>query len=68
MYHIIMALKFCNARPGWYGDVTATYIRRSEIPSRIYAKHQYRQESEYRSTVVINNPAIITPVHSYHKT
>ena len=27
-----------------YGDVTATYIRRSELPSRIYAKHQYRQE------------------------
>ena len=25
-----------------YGDVTATYIRRSKIPSRIYAKHQYR--------------------------
>ena len=22
-----------------YGDVTATYIRRSKIPSRIYAKH-----------------------------
>jgi len=50
-----------------YGDVTATYIRRSEIPIRIYAKHQYRQESEYGSTVVTNNPAIITPVHSYHK-
>ena len=32
-----------------YGDVTATYIRRSELPSRIYAKHQYRQESEYGS-------------------
>ena len=31
---------------GGYGDVTATYIRRSEIPSRIYAKHQYMQESE----------------------
>jgi len=29
-----------------YGDATATYIRRSEIPSRIYAKLQYRQESE----------------------
>ena len=29
-----------------YGDVTATYIRRSEIPSRIYVKLQYRQESE----------------------
>ena len=33
-----------------YGDVTVTYIRRSKIPSRIYAKHQYRQESEYKST------------------
>ena len=32
-----------------YGDVTATYIRKSEVPSRIYAKHQYRQESEYGS-------------------
>jgi len=29
-----------------YGDATATYIRRSGIPSRIYAKLQYRQESE----------------------
>ena len=25
-----------------YGDVAVTYIRRSEVPSRIYAKHQYR--------------------------
>jgi len=25
-----------------YGDVIATYICRSEIPSYIYAKHQYR--------------------------
>jgi len=33
-------------RSGGYGDVTATYIRRSEIPSRIYAKLQYRQKSE----------------------
>ena len=29
-----------------YGDATATYICRSEIPSRIYAKLQYRQELE----------------------
>ena len=43
-------------RSGGYGDVTATYIRRSEIPSRIYAKHQYRKESEYESTVVIYIP------------
>jgi len=35
-----------------YGDVTATYIRRSKKPSRIYAKHQYRQESECGSTKV----------------
>ena len=40
----------CDA-PIWrVGDVTATYIRKSEIPSCIYAKHQYRQESEYGST------------------
>jgi len=32
------------------------YIRRAEIPSRIYAKYQYRQESECRSTVVIYIP------------
>ena len=37
-----------------YGDVTAMYIHRSEKPSRIYAKHQYRQESECGSIVVIN--------------
>ena len=41
-----------------YGDVTATYIRRSEIPSRIYAKHQYRQESEYGSTVITRHDII----------
>ena len=39
-----------------YGDVTAMYIRRSEIPSRIYAKHQYMQESECESTVVVHFP------------
>ena len=37
----------CNAPIPRYGDVTATYIRRSEIPLRIYAKHQYKQGSEY---------------------
>ena len=39
-----------------YGDVTVTYIRRSEIPSCIYAKHQCKKESEYGSTVVIYIP------------
>ena len=39
-----------------YGDVTVTYICRSEIPSRIYVKHQYRRESECGSTVVIYIP------------
>ena len=39
-----------------YRDATAMFIRRSEIPSRIYAKHQYRQESECGSTMVIYIP------------
>jgi len=43
-------------RSGGYGDVTVTYIRRSEIPSRIYAKFQYMQNSECESTVVIYIP------------
>jgi len=39
-----------------YEDATATYICRSEIPSHIYAKHQYMQESECESTMVIYIP------------
>ena len=35
---------------GGYGDAIMTYICRSEIPSRIYAKHQYRQVKEYIGT------------------
>ena len=54
-------------RSGGYGDVTATYIRRSEIPSRIYAKHQYREESEYRNTWCITHSNINVQVHSYYK-
>ena len=36
-----------------YGDVTAMYICRAEVPLKIYAKHQHRQESECESIVVI---------------
>jgi len=43
---IYIKFKF-NAPIPRYGDVTVTYIRRSEIPLRIYAKHQYKQGSEY---------------------
>ena len=50
-----------------YGDITATYIRRSKIPLRIYAKHQYRRESECESTVVIYIPTEIAQVHGYHR-
>ena len=50
-----------------YGDVTATYIRRSEIPSRIYAKHQYRQESEYGSMWYIIHSNICVQLQSYHQ-
>jgi len=39
-----------------YGDVTVTYMRMVEGPSHIYAKHQYRQESECGSTIVIYIP------------
>ena len=39
-----------------YGDVTATFIRRVKIPSHMYGKYSYRQESEYESTVVIYIP------------
>jgi len=49
-------LDFVTPRYGGYGDVTATYIHMSEIPSRIYAKHQYKQESECGSTIVIYIP------------
>ena len=50
-----------------YGDVAATYIRRSKIPSRIHAKHQYRKEPEYGSTVKIYILTIIKQVYSYHR-
>jgi len=45
-----------TARSYKYGDIIVTYIRRAEMPSHIYAKPQYMQESEYRSTVVIYIP------------
>ena len=50
-----------------YGDVTATYIRRSELPSRIYAKHQYRQESEYGSKWCIIHSSTYIQLQSYHQ-
>ena len=54
-------------RSGGYRDVTATYIRRSEIPSRIYAKHQYRQESEDGSTWCIIHSNTRVQLQSYHR-
>jgi len=50
-----------------YEDVTVTYIRRSEIPSRIYAKYQYRQESEYENTWCIIHSNIWVQLQSYHQ-
>jgi len=43
-FHIYMVMP----QPRRYGDATAMYTRRAEIPSHIYVKHQYRQE--YKST------------------
>ena len=48
-----------------YEDFTVTYIRRVKIPSHKYAKHQYKQESEYESTVVIYILIKILQVHCY---
>ena len=39
-----------------YGNVTVTYICRTKIPSQMYAKHQYMQESECESTMIIYIP------------
>ena len=39
-----------------YGDVTATYIRRSEVPSRIYAKHQYNENQSTTNVASIHMP------------
>ena len=50
-----------------YGDVTATYIRKSEVPSRIYAKHQYRQESEYGSNWCIIHSNTYIQLQGYHQ-
>jgi len=36
-----------------FKDITATYIRRVGIPAHMYAKHQCKKESEYRSIVVV---------------
>jgi len=57
-----LVCKLVTSRSRGYRDVTATYIRRSKIPSRIYAKHQYRQESECGSTMIIY---IITEKYKY---
>jgi len=39
VYHQLVLV---TPRSGGYGDATVTYIRRSEISSRTYAKHQYK--------------------------
>ena len=53
---LALAMDIVAPRSCGYGDATATHICRSEIPSRIYAKHQYRKESECESTMVIYIP------------
>ena len=50
-----------------YKDVTATYIRRSKIPSPIYAKHQYMKESEHESMWCIIHSNIWVQLQSYHR-
>ena len=61
------AMQKVTPRSDWYRDVSATYIRRSEIPSRIYAKHQYRQESEYEIAWCFIHSNIWVRLQSYHR-
>jgi len=42
-----------NAPIPWVRRCYCPYIRRAKIPLHMYAKHQYKKESEYESTVVI---------------
>jgi len=60
-------ITFVTPRSWRYGDVTATYIRRSEILSRIYAKHQYWQESEYGSKWCIIHSNTWVQLQGYHQ-
>ena len=53
---VISPLRTVTPRSRGYEDVTATYICRAKICSHIYAKYQYRQESEYEITVAIYIP------------
>jgi len=53
-------------RSGGYRDATATYIRRSEIPLHIYAKHQYRQESEAEAQGNIHSNRKVQ-IHGHHR-
>ena len=48
-------------RSGGHRDVSAAYIRRTEIPSRIYAKYQYgkNQSTEARGALYI-------PIYKYN--
>jgi len=39
-----------------YGDAIVMFIRMTKIPSHVYVKHQYMQESEHESIVVIYIP------------
>ena len=55
----LFILDLVTLRSHGYGDVAATNICRAEIPSHIYANHQYRQKSECESTVVVYIPTII---------
>ena len=68
-YHTVIELAnlFVTPQSHEYGDVTATYIRESKVPPRIYAKHQYRQESEYGSKwcIIHSNPYI--QLQNYHQ-
>ena len=55
----VIILLFClnkivTPRSRRYGDVIAMYIRMEEIPSRTYAKPQYRNSLQYIRVLALN--------------
>ena len=53
--------------PGRYEDATATYIRRTKVPSHMYAKHQYSAGVRVQKNGgnIYYNKKI--QVHKYHR-
>ena len=64
---MIVSIDYCNAPDPAVRRRYCDIYTREEIPSHIYAMHQYMQESEYESTMVIYISVIIAQVHNHQR-